>query len=239
MVTRRAVLTADKLDKTEIVYPESDGMPLADGFYQEEYFLDILPTLKLFFESDPRVVISGNTFIYYLEGDPQSWISPDCYVALDVSMDSIDRYNTYRVWEVGKVPEFILEIGSPSAATNDLGDKRDLYARMGIGEYWLFDPSGGDFYGEPLFGEYLKDGEYERFDMKRESDGMVRGHSPVLNLDLCWNEGRLRFYDPVTRSWLPNMAETNARANSAEARAEYAEARMADMEAELRRLRGE
>ena len=246
MVTRRAVLAADKPDKTEIIYPETDGMPLADGFYQEEYFLDILPTLKLFFERDPRVAISGNTFIYYVEGDPRSWISPDCYVAFDISMDSIQRYNTYRVWEVGKVPEFILEIGSPSTATNDLGDKRDLYARMGIGEYWLFDPSGGDHYGEPLIGQYLEDGAYRRFEMKSEPDGMVWAHSPALNLDLYWGDGRLRFYDPEAGVWLQNIEETSAqaeaaqaRAEHAEARAEHAESRMAEMEAELRRLRGE
>ena len=232
MTSKRAVLTAGKPTDTEIVYPEMDGMPLPDGFYQYEHILDILPTLKLFFESDPRVAVSGNTFIYYLEGDPYSWVSPDCYVAFDISMDSIERYNTYRVWEVGKVPDFALEIGSPSTATNDLGDKRDLYARLGIREYWLYDPSGGKHYGEPLIGEYLVDGEYRRFDMKREPDGMVWARSTVLDLDLCWDNARLRFYDPVADRWLLNMSETRARA-------EYAEARMAEMEAELQRLRGE
>ena len=84
--------------------------------------LDVLPTLKLFFGSDPRIAGErANTFIYYMEDDPYSWVSPDCYVVFDISMDSIERYNTYRVWEVGKVPDFALEIGSPSTATNDLG----------------------------------------------------------------------------------------------------------------------
>ena len=61
---------------------------------------------------------------------------------------------------------------------------------------------------------------------------MVRGHSPVLGLDLCWDDGRLRYYDPVADRWLMNQMEEHA------AR-EYAEARLAEMEAELRRLRGE
>ena len=45
-----------------------------------------------------------------------------------------------------------------------------------MGEYWRFDSTGGDFYGEPLVGEQLVDGEYRRIELERESDGMVRGH---------------------------------------------------------------
>lgn len=232
MVVKRAVLTSDEAVRTEIFYPETDGMPLADGFYQLKYLMEILSVLDLFFKDNPRVAVSGDTFIYYVEGDPLRWIAPDCYVALDISMDSIDRYNTYRVWEVGKVPDFVLEIGSPSTSANDLGEKRDLYVRLGIGEYWLFDPSGGEHYGEPLIGQYLSEGVYRRFEMKAEPDGMVWAHSPALNLDMCWTDGRLRFYDPAAGRWLQNMEET-------EARAEDAEARMAEMAAELRRLRGE
>lgn len=210
MVTRRAVLTAEEITKPEIIYPETDGMPLADGFYQLKYLMEILSVLDLFFKDNPRVAVSGDTFIYYVEGDPLRWVAPDCYVALDISMDSIDRYNTYRVWEVGKVPDFVLEIGSPGTAVNDLGEKRDLYAQLGIGEYWLFDPSGGEHYGEPLIGEYLERGEYERFDMKTNPDGTVWAHSPILNLDLHWNGGRLRFYDPTAGVWLQSMAEMAA-----------------------------
>ena len=232
MVVKRAALTAEETTKSEIIYPETDGMPLADGFYQLKYLMEILSVLDLFFKDNPRVAVSGDTFIYYVEGDPLRWVAPDCYVALDISMDSIDRFNTYRVWEVGKVPDFVLEIGSPSTAANDLGEKRDLYARLGIGEYWLFDPSGGEHYGEPLIGQHLSEGAYRRFEMKTEPDGTVWAHSPVLNLDLYWDGGRLRFYDSEAGRWLQNVEEI-------EARAKYAEARMAEMAAELGRLRGE
>ena len=142
-----------------------------------------------------------------------------------------------------------------------------MYASLGVREYWRFDPTGGDHYGEPLVGEYPVDGEYRRFGTRREPDGVVRGHSPLLDLDLCWQEGRLRFYDPAGGHWLENYAETATRAESAEARAhsaealaeaeraarqseriarqsaearaESAETRLAEMEAELRRFRGE
>ena len=231
MVARNVALGADPTIRTEIFYPETDGMPLADGDYQFEHFMEILFLLRSFFRDRPDVAVKGNTIIYYVEGNPRLWVSPDCYVAFGVDLALLLENNNYRVWEMGKAPDFVLEIGSPSTASNDLGDKRDLYARLGIGEYWRFDPSGGDHYGEPLVGERLVDGEYRRLDMREDVDGGVWGDSPALGLELHWVEGSLRLYDPVGGRWLQTPTEIE------EAR-EAAEARAAELEAELRRLRG-
>ncbi len=215
----------------EVFYPETDGMPLPDGPEQGPHVTDAISMLRHHL-GGPTTAVSGDTFVYYVEGDPKKWVSPDCYVAFGVDVESIRRFNTYRVWETGKVPDFVLEIGSPSTASNDVGPKRDLYASLGVREYWRFDPTGGDHYGEPLVGEYLVEGEYRRFEMSAGPGVAPRGHSPLLGLDLCWTEGRLRFYDPAAGRWLENYTETAARAESAEAR-------VAELEAELRRLRGE
>ncbi len=259
-MTTRPVDAASTGDLTEVFYPETDGMPLADGYFQDPIFREVLFIFELFYRDSPSTAVSGNTIIYYEEGNPRRWFSPDCYIALDISMESIVRFNTYRIWEVGKPPDFVLEIGSPSTANTDLVRKRELYAEVGIGEYWRFDSTGGDFYREPLVGERLVNGEYQRLEMESEPGGRVRGHSDVLGLDICWEDGHLRVYDPATDWWLPNYWEVfananeaqaardaaEARANSAEVRAyearkarESAEARLAEMEAEVRRLRGE
>ena len=65
------------------------------------------------------------------------------------------------------------------------------------------------------------------------------GHSEALNLDLWWIEGELRYWDPVRSVWLLTHQEENAaRQEERDARL-AAEARVAQLEAELRRLRGE
>ena len=112
-----------------------------------------------------------------------------------------------------------------------MGSKRDLYAELGVGEYWRYDETGGDFYGEPLVGERLVDGEYRRLELHRESDGGVWCHSEVLNLDLWWDDGDLRFWDPVAGNWLLSHEEERTGRLDAEAR-------VAELEAKLRRLRG-
>ena len=232
-------VTYSPTTKTYVFYPETDGMPMPDAYYQSKHFLGILPALKLYFASRDDVVISGNIFIYYEEGDNQRRVVPDCFVVLGVGKESFERNNTYLMWDVGKQPDFVLEIGSPATARTDLTRKRDLYARLGIGEYWRFDPSGGEHYNAPLVGERLVDGEYREFRMNRDEDGGVWGYSPALNLELRWVDGRLRFYDPAGDRWLQNMEETDAAREFERERADSAEARIAEMEAELRRLRGE
>ncbi len=274
MATIPTTLTKSRpTEADEVFYPETDGMPLPDGLQQEPHFTEIVSTLRHHL-GGPTTLVSGDTFVYYVEGDPGRRLSPDCYVAFGVDVEAMMRLNSYRVWEADKAPDFALEIGSQSTASNDVGPKRDLYASLGVREYWRFDPTGGDHYGEPLVGEYLAEGEYLRFETRSESDGAVRGRSPLLDLDLCWTEGRLRFYDPAAGRWLENYTETAAAREAAEARAaaertarqaaeavaeaerdalrserealqseraarQAAETRLAEMEAELRRLRGE
>ena len=245
MVTTRHATTA-------IFYPETDGLPLPDGNYQEPIYINAVSRLRAHFSNVPGAFVRGNTLLYYVEGDRDYVLSPDCYVALDLSDEalhslSLEGNNTYLLWEVGKPPDFVLEIGSPSTARRDLTTKRDIYADMGVGEYWRFDGTGGRFYREPLVGERLVDGEYERLEMRRESDGSVWGHSDALNLDLWWIDGELRYWDPAQAKWLRNLEESeeavkaeSARADAAEVRASaerdarFAEAVRADAERDAR-----
>ena len=232
-------MTTGTAGQTALVYPETDGMPLPDGEFQAPLYREIVSTLQTHFKAPTNARVNGDTFIYYQEGDPRQRVAPDCYVAFGVSPQTIARHNTYRLWEVGKPPAFVLEIGSQSTAATDLVKKRDLYARLGIAEYWRYDAPGGDFYGEPLVGEYLLEGEYRRFELNRKPDGTVWAHSPALDLDLCWDSGRLRFYDPAAREWLLNQEEEQAAKEAERAARLTAEARASELEAELHRLRGE
>ena len=256
-------MTTNTSAETEVIYPETDGMPLPDGEFQAPLYIRIVGTLRTFFRDISGARVNGDTFIYFAQGDARRFVSPDCYVVLglsDSAAESIERNNVYLLWEVGESPDFILEIGSPSTTGEDLGRKRDLYAELGVSEYWRYDATGGNFYGEALVGERLVDGEYRRFELRYENDGAVSAYSEALNLGLYWMDGELRFWDPVEERWLLSQEEeqdgrlaAEARAGVAEARAGVAEARVGEeraarleaearadaLEAELRRLRGQ
>ena len=198
--------------QTAIIYPETDDQPMPDAEYQSLIFRKALTPLENHFRKVPGAHVNGNTFLYYVEGDPKQSVSPDCYVIFGITPEAIhslsqEGNNTYLLWEVGKPPDFVLEIGSPSTKRTDLVSKRRLYAELGIPEYWRYDQTGGDFYGDPLVGERLVDGEYQRIPPREDEDGRIWARSDVLNLDLYWDDGNLRYWDPAAEEWLLDYEE--------------------------------
>ena len=220
-----------------------DYEPLPDAMQQEPDFLYAVTALQAFFWGRPGVLVSGDTPVYYIDADDaQHIVRPDCYVAFGVNPISIRRRNGYFIREAGKPPDFVLEIASESTHANDTGPKRGLYARLGVGEYWRFDATGGDLYPEALAGERLADGEYVRIETVQGPDGVIRGHSEWLGLDLCWDNGHLRYYDPKAEEYLRDLQEAETARLTAEGQAvaeqlarQAAEERILQLEEQLRR----
>ena len=164
---------------------------------------------------------------------------PDLVVAFECIVALVYEQRGYAIDRQGKAPDFVLEVASHSTGVVDYTNKRMDYERFGIGEYWRFDPSGGEYHDAALAGDRLVDGRYEPIVIETLGDGGNRGYSDALGLYVCWEDGILRFFDPVSESYLHSHEEERVERLAAEIRAEGAEARVAELEAELRRLRGE
>ena len=137
----------------------------------------------------------------------------------------------------GKAPDFVMEMASGSTWRRDMRQKRDIYAEMGVTEYWRFDPSGR-YYDTPLIGESLVDGEYREIPAYTDADGLLRGHSAVLGLDFCvMPDGDLRFNVPGTGQWLRTHKESEAALRAETAARQAAEAALQTVEDENRWLR--
>ena len=111
--------------------------------------------------------------------------APDYYLARNVNVAAIRGETAYNLWEVGKPPEWALEVASPSTYERDLYEKPGRYAEIGIGEYWMFDPTGGDLYGQALMGFELVDGRYEPVELVRNEHGLLSGYIRELGVRLC------------------------------------------------------
>ncbi len=158
---------------------------------------------------------------------------PDLLIAFDANPAAAQARNGYLVPEQGKPPDFVLEVASESTALRDETVKRNAYANMGVREYWRFDHSG-EFYRTPLSGDVLVDGQYQPVAIHRTEEGHYRGHSSALGLDLCWEAGQLRYWDPVGQSYLTSGLEERVARREAEAARREAEAARREAEAALR-----
>ena len=86
--------------------------------------------------------------------------------------------SSFKIWEEGKPPDFVLEVASPSTAEQDAFHKAQEYARIGVREYWRLDPEGSSM-GTPLEGYVARGASYERVEPVRG-----RLQSGVLGLNL-------------------------------------------------------
>lgn len=121
-----------------ITYPSGDGLPVAETFLHLYAILTTLEVIKQYLEGQQATVLA-NQFMYYAPGVPTARVAPDVMVIFGVQPGGRDNYKT---WEEGRIPSVIFEMTSAGTQNKDRGDKKTLYALLGVQEYWLFDPKG-------------------------------------------------------------------------------------------------
>ena len=231
---------AESIPLHPVEYPETDGRPMPDGDYQGETYRYLVEALRTHFHARPDVYVSGDLFVYLEEGNPRNCVAPDLFVAFGAGNHKRD---TYKVWEEpAGVPDFVLEIVSPSTWRTDLGAKRERYAALGVGEYWLHDPHGRHL-SPALAGQRLLDGAYVPLPATQLPEGPSI-HSDALGLDLRLDGERLRFFDAVAQEYLRDLLESEGgrieeRARRLEERARRIEERTRRLEERARRRQAE
>ena len=146
---------------------------------------------------DANILVAGEGYLCAARRDLPYAPYPDMLIAFGVDAAAIAATNGYVIDEVGKPPDFVLEVASASTGRRDYTVKRIRYARLGVLEYWRFDHTGGRFHNAPLAGDRLVNGHYEPIATETDEQGRIWGYSAALGLWLCWDAGRLRFHDGV------------------------------------------
>ena len=221
------------LPPAAIEYPSGDGKPMAENDAQLLAIHYAIGALRVYYEARSDVYVSGDLLMYYEEGNAGVSVAPDVFVVFGVE-DRKRRH--YLVWEEGKAPDFVLEVASKSTWREDLGPKRDVYARLGVKEYWMYDPTG-EYFTPVLQGLRLAGSAYVRQLAVKSPDGALTLTSETLGLELRAQAGEMRFRDPATGQVLLSHQEEAAARRAAESRAAAAEARAAELEALLREKR--
>jgi Uma2 family endonuclease len=215
----------------ETYYPESDGKPMAESDLHRDVMTDLIHALKTRYIGEPNVYVAGNLLLYYVEGDPRQSVSPDVLVTWGIPKG---HRKTYLLWKEGRAPGFVIEVTSDSTRGEDLGKKKDLYLRLGVEEYILFDPLG-DYLHPRLQGHRLVLGRYQPIQL--EADGSLLSRTTGLRLRI---EGQnLRLIDESTGERLLFVEEERTARLAAEERVRQETRARQALEKEIERLRRE
>ena len=142
----------------DIIYPDSDPDPMAETPVHFLAIVSLIVMLRDYFRDRPDVYVIGDVFWYYEEGNPRARKAPDLMVVKGV--DAKGQRRSYKDWEGGVRPCFIAEVLSEETAEEDTKEKHALYERLGVREYFLFDPEGLAL-ERPLVGYRLINKVYE------------------------------------------------------------------------------
>ena len=222
-----------------VIYPDSDGKPLAESERHLRCIFRMLDILETHFADTEDAYVWSNMMLYYVKDNPHIYLKPDIFVSFGVGKH--ERL-FYKVWEEGKPPDFIMEFASKSTYDNDLSHKKDIYANIGVTEYFLYDPFRTCL-PTPLMGFRLVDDDY--VEILPLAEGRVK--SETLNLEFVLQEDDVGVYMPMNGKWLKTRAELEAEVReAAEIRAQRetdarrkTEVELAELRQKLKRLEAE
>ena len=199
---------------------DDDGYPYRDGRPVESTLHDDLRiyakgALRERYAARADVFVASDLGLFFERGDRKALLVPDVLVSFGVDRE---HRLSYKAWEEGAIPDFVLELLSARTWRRDVAAKPPLYEAIGVGEYWIFDPIGK--LPEPIVGRRLDAaGVYRR--VREQPGGGYR--SEVLGLDLMEHGDGFRFRDPATGEILPDDVESFAQRQAAERARQTAE----------------
>jgi Uma2 family endonuclease len=205
----------------QIVYPDSDGQPMADNTKQFRWITIIKSNLDWLFQDEDLVFVAGDLLWYPIEGNPKYRVAPDAMVVF--GRPKGDR-GSYKQWQEDNIaPQVVFEILSPGNTEGEMERKLQIYARCGVEEYYIFDPDrytlrgyqrGDDFYLDrievmegwtsprlgisfSLLGDELQitrpDGRiFESFDSVASERDLILAEKQQLEIDKSKRDAKLR-----------------------------------------------
>lgn len=200
----------------KIVYPSSDGEPIAENTVQFDWIFLLKWNIDVMFGDRADVSVAADNFIYPIEGEPKIALAPDVYIVFGRPKGDCA---SYKVWEeAGIFPQVIFEVLAPLNRFGEMLKKLQYYERFGAEEYYVLQPNG----------EMALEG-WRRVADKLEqipTDDMIDFISPRLNVHFVTNAGVVEVYGPDGKKWdtpLAMVRESNELRDKAEKRAEESE----------------
>ena len=219
-----------------VVYPDSDGLPMADNEWQERAILILKTGFRHLLADRPDVHVAGDLFWYPVEGHPEIRTAPDVYVIEGLGKQ---RLHSYRPWVHGGHVTLAIEVLSHHNTTLEMLDKLGFYGHHGVEELVVFDPETAALRAWTREGDHLVQRlvpdtwTSPRYGVTVGADGT---ELVAIGPDgRVWLALRMRQHGRMPTPHGPSAEAARAEADAA--RADAAEATAAELRAEIERLR--
>jgi len=213
-----------------IVYPDSDGKPMADNTKQFRWIVLFKENLECLFADNPTVFVAGDLLWYPVEGSPDIRVAPDVFVVFDRPKG--DR-GSYRQWVENNVPpQVVFEILSPGNTDKEMVKKQQFYDKYGVEEYYIYDPDDNE-----LTGFQRREGNLKSI------DNITDWTSPRLGIRFVLTDDTLKVYYPDGQPFLTTIeltekaTQANLKAQKAQLQAQQEKLRADQTQLENERLR--
>ncbi|MEG5061104.1 Uma2 family endonuclease [Microcoleus sp. A2-C5] len=206
----------------EIIYPSSDGEPMAESTIQYKLIVTIKEGCESLFQDNPNVFVAADLLWYPVERRNDISQAPDTMVIL--GRPKGDRSSYIQSREDNIAPQVVFEIRSHNDSNTKMHKKLSFYNRYGVEEYYLYDPEINE-----LEGWQKIEGSLEPIE---PMEGWI---SPRLGVRFELPESGLEIYKPDGEKFL-SPSEINAERLLERERAKAASQRAERLAAKLREL---
>lgn len=209
--------------ETEVIYPESDGQPMADNTKQFRWIVTIQGGIDALFRDNPNVFVAGDLLWYPVEGNNTLRVAPDTMVVFGRPKGDRGSYLQWR--EDNIAPQVVFEVLSPGNSAKEMLKKLAFYDRYGVEEYYIYDPDDGELLGWQRQGKALV-----------SIAPIIGWVSSRLGIKFTLENGNLVIYRPDGERFLTYLELERQRAEQVRQRAEQERERADKLAERLRSL---
>ncbi len=206
----------------DIIYPESDGQPMADNTRQFRWIVTIQGGLDALFQDNPNVFVAGDLLWYPVQGNNRLRVAPDAMVVFGRPKGDRGSYLQWR--EDNIAPQVVFEVLSPQNTVAEMIKKLRFYETYGVEEFYIYDPDHGTI-----------DGWWRRDAPLSPIESMAGWVSPRLGIRFEIEHDDLVIYRPDGRRF-ESYVELEQQRAQAQQQAEQERQRAEHLAARLREL---
>jgi Uma2 family endonuclease len=207
-----------------VIYPSSDGQPMAESTEHYQWIVTITGGLETLFKDDPNIFVAGDLLWYPVEGKPEICRAPDAMVVFGRPKGARGSYIQHQ--ESGIAPQVVFEVLSKGNTILGMAQKLDFYQTYGVTEYYVYDHMANDLAG------WIRNPE-SGSDRLEPITNIQNWQSPLLAIKFEITDDSLNIFQPDDTKFLTYLEQAE------QAQLERDRAELERKRAELERNRAE